>query len=599
MAQCWWSVPACANRSYELQVSVIPTELFFRLVDKLRRADDGKAVGINGFVVVAVENSGTVARLYLTDLRTVGETEDPNSFAANGWRGVPSDTGSAVLWPIGNNMNIQPNIKLVESAIQGASDSRVSTNESVWRIRSRAVRWVDDTGEPVTGVVADTASILATVRQTSCHCRVILCPQDVNCNSVKKESSTCWAHINGTESEEFKASLDTFLNRVAVHQKEHKEESCPQCPTVVDFEALVAGSQDGDPVVRTTIDPDRTMVVTCDTIYHSHRYPRMHPVWSGHGALSTKKTSFRRYSDPMMGGSQDQLGILHCASSPSPSFANKHKKEKRVGSSPTAAAEGPVVVGIYPHHALPLIQRSLVPLGSSLLSKDISVAIISTPVVYFHYGMQGIADAGWGCAYRSLQSLVSNLILTGRCCERTATDELRGHGCECRVPHHGGQTQDVLRKSMCDLPRNDQWIGSMEVSAYLDDQFEVPCRIIHVAADGDVCGLANHREDLLEHFQTFATPGMIGGGVEAQTLCGVRWVRDAPLAETEFLVLDPHFRFNPGSLGGHALETERLAEAQRRGYIAWHTAETFSVKGTQGNFHNVCLPMPDRKVAGG
>lgn len=45
-----------------------------------------------------------------------------------------------------------------------------------------------------------------------------------------------------------------------------------------------------------------------------------------------------------------------------------------------------------PHKAMPIVEPSW---------------LISGNILYFHYGHQGLNDKGWGCAYRSLQCLLS------------------------------------------------------------------------------------------------------------------------------------------------------------------------------------------------
>ena len=44
---------------------------------------------------------------------------------------------------------------------------------------------------------------------------------------------------------------------------------------------------------------------------------------------------------------------------------------------------------------------------------SVRVARVSTPLLYYHYRCDGHEDSGWGCAYRSLQTLLSNLLFRG------------------------------------------------------------------------------------------------------------------------------------------------------------------------------------------
>jgi hypothetical protein len=53
----------------------------------------------------------------------------------------------------------------------------------------------------------------------------------------------------------------------------------------------------------------------------------------------------------------------------------------------------------------------------SLLGKqgggDSSIHSVKGDYIYFHYMQDGFNDAGWGCAYRSLQTLFSWFLLNG------------------------------------------------------------------------------------------------------------------------------------------------------------------------------------------
>lgn len=49
------------------------------------------------------------------------------------------------------------------------------------------------------------------------------------------------------------------------------------------------------------------------------------------------------------------------------------------------------------------------------MSLDIGgmVATVGGKYEFYHYGQEGIADIGWGCAYRSCQTICSWLLLNG------------------------------------------------------------------------------------------------------------------------------------------------------------------------------------------
>lgn len=122
-------------------------------------------------------------------------------------------------------------------------------------------------------------------------------------------------------------------------------------------------------------------------------------------------------------------------------------------------------------------------------------ALVNGPYTYHHYMQDGFNDNGWGCAYRSLQTLCSWFRWQGY------TEE--------PVPDHR-QIQKYLVR-IGDKPHtfagSKQWIGSMEVSMCLNGFMGVQCRILRVDSGAD---LADHGSTLVRHFETHGTPIMIG-----------------------------------------------------------------------------------------
>lgn len=122
-------------------------------------------------------------------------------------------------------------------------------------------------------------------------------------------------------------------------------------------------------------------------------------------------------------------------------------------------------------------------------------ALVNGRYTYYHYMQDGFNDNGWGCAYRSLQTLCSWFRWQGY------TEE--------PVPDHR-QIQKYLVR-IGDKPHSfagsKQWIGSMEVSMCMDGFMGVQCRILRVDSGAD---LAEHGATLVRHFETHGTPIMIG-----------------------------------------------------------------------------------------
>lgn len=178
---------------------------------------------------------------------------------------------------------------------------------------------------------------------------------------------------------------------------------------------------------------------------------------------------------------------------------------------------------------------------------------------YHHYMQDRFDDNGWGCAYRSLQTIVSWFRLQGYT--------------EVNVPSHK-QIQECLVK-IGDKPASfagsRKWIGSTEVSFVLETMLGVTCKILTASTGEEVGSLGS---ELSFHFQTHGTPIMIGGGVLAHTIIGVDYNRST--GDIKFLILDPHYT------GG-----EDIATITSKGWVGWKDTKFW----TKNAFYNLCLPL--------
>ncbi|CAH9133760.1 unnamed protein product [Cuscuta epithymum] len=172
----------------------------------------------------------------------------------------------------------------------------------------------------------------------------------------------------------------------------------------------------------------------------------------------------------------------------------------------------------------------------SFLLKDVHIGIPSSGVSegntslvqgsyeYFHYLQDGFDDSGWGCAYRSLQTIISWFRLQ----KYTAVN----------VPSHREIQQALVEigdKDPSFIGSRD-WIGAIELSYVLDKLLGVECKVINVRSGAE---LPEKCRELALHFKNQGTPIMIGGGVLAYTLLGVNY-NDAT-GDCAFLILDPHY----------------------------------------------------------
>ncbi|RCN33643.1 peptidase family C78, partial [Ancylostoma caninum] len=152
------------------------------------------------------------------------------------------------------------------------------------------------------------------------------------------------------------------------------------------------------------------------------------------------------------------------------------------------------------------------------------VATVKGDYNYYHYMQDSIDDAGWGCAYRSLQSIWSWFILNG------FTDK--------PVPGHVD-----IQRCLVEIKDKEekfigsrQWIGSTEIGFVLDHMLGIESRYIVTNSGSEV---PERARELMLHFQTVGSPVMIGGAQLAHTILGVDF--DENSGECKFLVLDPHY----------------------------------------------------------
>lgn len=143
---------------------------------------------------------------------------------------------------------------------------------------------------------------------------------------------------------------------------------------------------------------------------------------------------------------------------------------------------------------------------------------------YHHYMQDNFNDNGWGCAYRSFQTIFSWFKL------QAYTNK--------PIPTHREIQQALI--DMGDKPKeflgSSKWIGSLEISYCLSQMLNVDCRIISVSRGSE---LADKARELQHHFETEGTPVMIGGGVLAHTIIGVDF--NELTGDVKYLILDPHY----------------------------------------------------------
>eukprot|EP01113_Clastostelium_recurvatum_P035175 TRINITY_DN4863_c0_g1_i2.p1 TRINITY_DN4863_c0_g1~~TRINITY_DN4863_c0_g1_i2.p1 ORF type:complete len:598 (-),score=93.58 TRINITY_DN4863_c0_g1_i2:156-1829(-) len=191
-------------------------------------------------------------------------------------------------------------------------------------------------------------------------------------------------------------------------------------------------------------------------------------------------------------------------------------------------------------------------------------ALVQGSYEYYHYMQDDIDDRGWGCAYRSLQTICSWLRLQ--------------HYTNRPEPSHLEIQQLLVR--IGDKPPSfvgsSQWIGAFELSLCLDTLYSITCRILNLSSGAE---LASRGRELAAHFASEGSPVMIGGGVLAYTLLGVDW--NESTGAVRFLILDPHY-----------IGPDQGKGIRDKGWCAWKGPDIFR----KDSFYNLCMPLRPKMI---
>ncbi|XP_039606927.1 ufm1-specific protease 2 [Polypterus senegalus] len=196
--------------------------------------------------------------------------------------------------------------------------------------------------------------------------------------------------------------------------------------------------------------------------------------------------------------------------------------------------------------------------------EDSKLYLVNGVYSYHHYMQDRMDDNGWGCAYRSLQTVCSWFKYQGY------TDK--------SIPTHKEIQQALV--DVGDKPKSfigsRQWIGSIEVQAVLDHLLGITSKILFVSQGSE---LASKGRELANHFSTEGTPVMIGGGVLAHTILGVAWSETT--GQIKYLILDPHYT-----------GAEDLNTILDKGWCGWKASNFWD----QNAYYNLCMPQRPKVV---
>lgn len=142
------------------------------------------------------------------------------------------------------------------------------------------------------------------------------------------------------------------------------------------------------------------------------------------------------------------------------------------------------------------------------------LALVRGKYEYYHYCQNGEDDNGWGCAYRSLQTLASWFKLQGYV-EKPVPTIADIQKCLVDIKDKPANFVGNLSNQIfflwilkdCFVLGSRQWIGSTEVSFVLNTLFGIDSKILHVSS-GEEMGTKG--PELVNHFLTQGSPIMIG-----------------------------------------------------------------------------------------
>ncbi|XP_024144468.1 inactive Ufm1-specific protease 1 [Oryzias melastigma] len=202
------------------------------------------------------------------------------------------------------------------------------------------------------------------------------------------------------------------------------------------------------------------------------------------------------------------------------------------------------------------------------LKEPSKCSMIRGDYVYFHYGCDGQDDRGWGCGYRTVQTMSSWICCNFGGAERKAVPSLP----EIQ------QTLVTVGDKPGSFAGSREWIGTVEGSLVLDLLYEVPSKLVHIRGGAELESVAV--QELHRHFEKHGSPAMMGGDRDNSSK-GILGVCSGE-GGSHLLVLDPHY------YGSH-LEKEDL---QGGGWVSWKRVSSLD----QTSFYNLCLPQTAKKT---
>lgn len=188
---------------------------------------------------------------------------------------------------------------------------------------------------------------------------------------------------------------------------------------------------------------------------------------------------------------------------------------------------------------------------------------------FFYYKCDGIDDIGWGCGYRTLQTICSWIRLQLLETYKNKADGVKD------VP-----TILEIQKILADCGDKPQefigskeWIGCFEACIVIDVLYDVPCKILHSTPGR----LSERLPELKTHFKIFKSPIMMGGDLDNASKGVLGFCKNSLTEKGYLLIANPHMYTN------EPLDEKNICEL-----VNWID---INVLENSHSFYNFCMPQ--------
>ncbi|XP_020287482.1 ufm1-specific protease 1 [Pseudomyrmex gracilis] len=183
---------------------------------------------------------------------------------------------------------------------------------------------------------------------------------------------------------------------------------------------------------------------------------------------------------------------------------------------------------------------------------------------YWHHCCDTFNDRGWGCGYRTLQTICSWFIHN----KHMVNDD--------KIVPTVNKIQRIIDEvgdKTSTFVETRNWIGTFEAFLVLNHLYNASCKIIHIWKG--IEALKAQTDTIKNHFTEFGSPIMMGGDKDISSKCIVG-IHFGDVC-TYLLIVDPHF------VG----KAETVEDLKKRNWVKWQNLDDFD----DSSFYNLCLPQ--------